>query len=69
MTEKIELRASQWNRIGPEDGDRFKLFEVESLEDVVISTPVNTETGEILWKALKERKIVEIRISDKETIE
>lgn len=68
MTEKVELRASQWKNDGPYV-DEFKLFEVESLADVVIKTSVNTEIGEILWKALKERKIVEIRISDKETIE
>lgn len=68
MTEKVELRASQWMNDGPYK-DEFKLFEVESLEDLVITTSVNTEIGEILWKALKERKIVEIRISDKETIE
>ena len=68
MTEKVELRASQWKSDGPKN-DVFKLFEVESLEDVEISTFVNTKTGEILWKALKERKIVEIRISDKEVTE
>ena len=67
MTEKIGLRASQWKSV--DSKDVFKLFDVESLEDVEITTLKFSETGEILWKALKERKIVEIRISDKEVEE